>query len=33
MKYDVGHPDPLLGQAQKCDGVKLVNGIPTLLDN
>jgi hypothetical protein len=33
MTYDVGNQGPGLGQAQKCDRVKLVNGIPTLLDN
>jgi hypothetical protein len=27
---DVGNPGPGLGQAQKCDGVKPLNGIPTL---
>jgi hypothetical protein len=31
MTYDVGNPDPGLGQAQKCGRVKPVNGIPTLL--
>ena len=30
MTYDIGHPDHGLGQAQKCGGVKLLNGIPTL---
>jgi hypothetical protein len=30
MAYDVGNPDPGMGQAQKCGGVKLVNGIPIL---
>jgi hypothetical protein len=25
MKYDVAHPG--MGQAQKCGGVKLINGI------
>ena len=25
--YDVGNPDPGLGQAQKCGGVKLANEI------
>jgi hypothetical protein len=28
--YDVGNPDPGLGQAHKCGGVKPVNGIRTL---
>ena len=28
--YDVGNPDPVLGQAQKCGRDKPVNGIPTL---
>jgi hypothetical protein len=28
--YDVGNPDPVLGQAHKCDGVKPVKGISTL---
>ena len=27
MKYDVVNTGPGLGQAQKCDSVKLVNGI------
>ena len=26
--YHIGNPDPGLGQAQKCGGVKLVNGMP-----
>jgi len=30
MTCDVGHPGPGLGQAEKCGGVKLVDGIPTL---
>jgi hypothetical protein len=30
MTYDVGNQGPGLGQAQKCDRVKLVNGIPIL---
>ena len=30
MACDVGHPGPGLGQAEKCGGVKPVNGIPTL---
>jgi len=30
-QYDVGNPGPGLGQAHKCDGVKPVNEIPTLL--
>jgi hypothetical protein len=30
MTYDVGNPGPGLEQAQKCDGVKPVNEIPTL---
>jgi len=29
MTYDVGNPGPDLGQAQKCGGVKAINGIPT----
>ena len=29
--YDLGNPDPGLGQAQQCGGVTPVNGIPTLL--
>jgi len=29
MTYDVGNPDPGLGQAQKSDRVKPVNVIPT----
>ena len=29
--YDVGYQDSGLGQAQKCDCVKSVNGNPTLL--
>ena len=29
--YDVGNPDPGFGQAQKCDGVKPVGGIPAIL--
>jgi hypothetical protein len=29
--YDVGNLGSGLGQAQNCGGVKLVNGIPTLL--
>ena len=28
--YDVRNPSPGLGQARKCDGVRLVNGLPTL---
>ena len=28
--YVARNPCPGLGQVQKCDGVKLVNGIPTL---
>ena len=32
MTYDVGNPGPGFGQAQKYDGVKPVNGIPTLLE-
>ena len=27
MTYDIGNPGPGLGEAQKCDRVKLVNGI------
>jgi hypothetical protein len=30
MTYDIGNPGPGLGQAQKCDGVELVNGDPNL---
>ena len=31
--YDVGNPDPALGQVQKCGGGKPVNGIqPSPLD-
>jgi len=30
MTYDVGNPGPGLGQADKCGGVKLINGVPTL---
>jgi hypothetical protein len=30
--YDVRNPDPAFGQANKCDGVKLVNGITTLME-
>jgi hypothetical protein len=30
MKYDVGNPGSGLVEAQKCGGVKPVNGIPTL---
>ena len=29
----VGDPDPGVGQAQQCDGVKLVNGIPISFNN
>ena len=29
--YDVGNPEPGLGQAQTCGEIKLTNGIPTLL--
>jgi hypothetical protein len=28
--YGIGNPGPDLGQAQKCCGVKLINGILTL---
>ena len=28
--YYIGNPGPGLGQAQKCGGVKLVNGNPSL---
>ena len=28
--YEVGNSSPVLGQAQKCSGVKPVNGIPIL---
>jgi hypothetical protein len=31
MKYDVVNIGPDLGQAQKCDSVKLVNGMGSLL--
>jgi hypothetical protein len=31
MTCDVGNPGPGLGQAQKCGGVKPVNGISCLL--
>jgi hypothetical protein len=27
MKYGVAHPGISMGQAQKCGGVKLINGI------
>ena len=30
-RYDVRNPGPDLGQAQKCGGVKPVNGIPALI--
>ena len=30
MTYTGGNPGPGLGQAQKCGGVKPVNGFPTL---
>jgi hypothetical protein len=30
MTYDIGNPGPDLEQAQKCGGVKWINGIPTL---
>ena len=30
MTYDVENPGPDLGQAQQCDGIKLVNGMPIL---
>jgi len=30
MTYDIGNPGPALGQAQKYDRVKPVNGISTL---
>jgi len=30
MTYDVGNPGPVLKQAQKCGGVKLVNAVSTL---
>jgi hypothetical protein len=33
MTYDIGNPDPVLGQTQKCGRVKLFNGIPTILSN
>ena len=29
MTHDFGNPNPGLGQAQKCGGVKPANGIPT----
>jgi len=28
--YDIGNPEPGLGQAQICGRIKLVKGIPTL---
>ena len=28
MKYDVAHPGPGMGQAQRCGGVKLITGSP-----
>ena len=31
MTFDLGNSGPGLGQAQKCGGVKQVNGTPTLL--
>jgi len=31
MAYDVIYSGPGLGQAQRCGGIKPVNGIPTLL--
>jgi hypothetical protein len=30
--YDIRNPNPAFGQANKCDGVKLVNGITTLME-
>jgi hypothetical protein len=30
MTYGIGNPGPGLRQAQKCDWVKLVNGIPKI---
>jgi len=30
MSYDIGTSGPVLGQTQKCEGVKLVNEIPAL---
>ena len=29
LTYDIGNPGPGLWRAQKCGGVKPVNGIPT----
>jgi len=31
MTYDIGNPDPILGQAQICCGIKSVNVITTML--
>jgi len=31
MTYGIGNSGPDLEQAQKCGGVKLVNGIPLLI--
>lgn len=31
--YDIRNPDPAFRQANKCDGVKLVNGITTLKEH
>ena len=34
MTYGIGNPGPWLGQAQECDEVKPVNGMPSPpLDN
>jgi hypothetical protein len=30
ITYDIGDPGLVLGQAQKCGGVKQINGILTL---
>jgi hypothetical protein len=29
--YHVKNPNPVLGQAQTCDGIQPVNGIPSIL--
>ena len=29
MTLEIRNPDPGLGQEQKCDGMKLINGVPT----
>jgi hypothetical protein len=28
MTLEIRNPDPGLGQEQKCDGMKLINGVP-----